>query len=91
MTESNKQEYVELMIKWRLARDTSSQLHNLKQGLREMLPFEYLDVFDSQELEWVIAGTPEINLQDWKQHTDYWGGGRGEGRDVEGWRKDKGG
>ena len=44
------------------------------EGLREMIPREYLSSFDAQELEWVIAGTPEINLDDWKNNTIYWGG-----------------
>lgn len=43
-------------------------------GLKEMMPLEYLQPFDAQELEWVIAGTPEINMDDWKANTVYWGG-----------------
>ena len=39
-----------------------------------MLPLEYLEPFDAQELEWVIAGTPEIDMEDWKRNTVYWGG-----------------
>ena len=35
---------------------------------------EYLSEFDSQELEWVIAGTAEIDMDDWKNNTSYWGG-----------------
>ena len=73
-----KQEYIELMVEWRLSRGTSSQMNSLRQGLQEMLPMEYLEEFDSQELEWVIAGTAVINLQDWKDNTLYWGG-EGEG------------
>lgn len=83
MTEENKHEYVELMVEWRLSRGTSSQMNSLRQGLQEMLPLKYLEEFDSQELEWVIAGTAVINLQDWKDNTLYWGGERGRegGRD----------
>ena len=35
---------------------------------------DYLSDFDSQELEWVIAGTAEIDMADWKNNTLYWGG-----------------
>ena len=52
VTEENKQEYIELMVEWRLSRGTSSQMNSLRQGLQEMLPMEYLEEFDSQELEW---------------------------------------
>ena len=73
VTEENKREYVELMVTWRLSRCRNSQMNSLRQGLREMLPLQYLTDFDSQELEWVIAGTAEINMEDWKKHTLYWG------------------
>jgi len=74
VTEENRQEYVRLMVEWRLSRGIKRQTDSLRLGLREMLPKEYLDDFDSQELEWVIAGTPEINMEDWKKNTLYWGG-----------------
>ena len=70
----NKQEYVELMVQWRLSNGIGPQTENLVKGLREMIPRQYLSSFDAQELEWVIAGTPEINLDDWKNNTIYWGG-----------------
>lgn len=62
------------MVEWRLSRGIKRQTDSLRLGLREMLPKEYMDCFDSQELEWVIAGTPEINMEDWKKNTLYWGG-----------------
>lgn len=73
VTEQNKQEYIDLMVSWKLSQRRSSQLNSLRQGFREMLPMQYLEEFDSQELEWVIAGKPEINLDDWKKNTEYWG------------------
>ena len=74
MTEENKREYVDHMVQWKLQRGVAAQMESLVKGLREMLPLEYLRPFDAQELEWVIAGTPEINLDDWKANTVYWGG-----------------
>lgn len=74
VTEDNKQEYVDLMVQWRLARRIGPQTESLVRGLKEMLPLAYLEPFDAQELEWVIAGTPEINIDDWKENTLYWGG-----------------
>ena len=74
VVEENKREYVDLMVAWRLSRGIKEQMISLRQGIREMIPGESLDTFDSQEMEWVIAGTPEINIEDWKTHTLYWGG-----------------
>ena len=74
MDNSNKLEYIELMLKWRLSRGTGQQTESLVKGMREMIPIAYLDPFDPQELEWVIAGTPEIDIDDWKKNTNYRGG-----------------
>ena len=62
------------MVQWRLSHGVQYQMENLLKGLKEMIPLEYLKPFDAQELEWVIAGTPEINMSDWKENTQYWGG-----------------
>ena len=74
VSDENKQEYVDLMVQWRLSNGILPQTESIVKGLREMIPPKYLDAFDAQELEWVIAGTPEINLEDWKNNTVYWGG-----------------
>ena len=73
------------MVQWRLGKGVRLQLESLVRGLREMVPSAYLQPFDAQELEWVIAGTPEINVDDWKTHTLYWGGGEGGERRGEGY------
>lgn len=74
VTEDNKREYVELMTSFKLTHGVQQQTDCLIKGLREMLPLQYLNPFDARELEWVIAGTPEINMEDWKSNTQYWGG-----------------
>ena len=33
-----------------------------------------VSVFDARELELVIAGTAEIDVTDWRKHTEYRGG-----------------
>ena len=64
------------MLQWRLAHGVQEQMEHLVKGLKEMIPLEYLQPFDAKELEWVIAGTPEINMEDWKKNTIYYGGAR---------------
>ncbi len=77
VTEKNKREYVDLVVTWRLSRGVREQTESLCRGLKEMLPMNYLEPFEPHEMEWVIAGTPEIDLDDWKKNTEYWGGGWG--------------
>ena len=69
--ESNKQEYIELMVKWRMDRGVSQQMESLVKGFREIIPLSLVKQFDAQELEFVIAGTLEIDVRDWRNHTEY--------------------
>lgn len=39
-----------------------------------MIDREYLRVFDAQQLELVLSGTVEINIEDWRANTEYKGG-----------------
>ena len=75
VTEKNKKEYIKLMVNWRLSRGVQEQMEALVNGLRELVPLDHLTLFDARELEWVIAGTPVINFEDWKANTEYSSGG----------------
>lgn len=74
VTQSNKNEYIKLLLEWRLTKGIKPQMEALVAGLTEMVPLHLLSRFDAQELEWVIAGTPEINVDDWRNNTEYTGG-----------------
>ena len=41
----------------------------LPAALAQVVPREALSVFDYQELELLISGVPEIDLDDWRRHT----------------------
>ena len=38
-----------------------------------MIPAELITVFDERELELLIGGIADIDVDDWKKHTDYRG------------------
>ena len=63
------------MVNWRLSRGVQEQMEALVNGIWELVPLQLLTPFDARELEWVIAGTPEINFEDWKANTEYSSGG----------------
>ncbi|KAI9905769.1 hypothetical protein PsorP6_014199 [Peronosclerospora sorghi] len=73
VTEENKMDYIHLRFKWIVATSISLQLGSLMQGLFSIIPKELLSVFDHQELELLICGIPDIDVQDWKTHTIYVG------------------
>ncbi|XP_063706848.1 E3 ubiquitin-protein ligase HECW2 [Culicoides brevitarsis] len=71
VTEKNKKEYLERMVKWRLERGVQEQTESLVRGFYEVVDPRLVSVFDARELELVIAGTAEIDLNDWRQNTEY--------------------
>lgn len=40
----------------------------------KIIPRNYLAIFDEDQLEKLLAGTIEINMEDWRQHSEYKGG-----------------
>ena len=71
MTEKNKAEYVQRLIKWRVERGVQKQTEALVKGFYEVVDSKLVQVFDARELELVLCGTIEIDLSDWKRNTDY--------------------
>ncbi|RYP03411.1 hypothetical protein DL764_005170 [Monosporascus ibericus] len=73
VTNENKKEYVDLMVKWRIEKRIAEQFKAFKEGFHELIPQDLINVFDERELELLIGGIAEIDVDDWKKHTDYRG------------------
>ncbi|ODQ65142.1 HECT-domain-containing protein [Nadsonia fulvescens var. elongata DSM 6958] len=73
VTNENKQEYVELVTEWKISRRIKEQFEAFITGFHELIPADLVNVFDERELELLIGGLSEIDIQDWKKHTDYRG------------------
>src|SRR5690606_7790169 len=73
VTNENKKEYVDLMVRWRIERRIAAQFEAFKEGFHELIPQDLINVFDERELELLIGGIAEIDVDDWKKHTDYRG------------------
>ncbi|XP_014613767.1 PREDICTED: E3 ubiquitin-protein ligase HECW2 isoform X2 [Polistes canadensis] len=71
VTEKNKKEYLERVVRWRLERGVAEQIESLVRGFYEVVDPRLVSVFDARELELVIAGAAEIDLNDWRMHTEY--------------------
>ncbi|KAJ3594667.1 hypothetical protein NHX12_003974, partial [Muraenolepis orangiensis] len=74
VTEKNKKEYIERMVRWRVERGVVQQTEAMVRGFYEVVDSRLVSVFDARELELVIAGTAEIDLHDWRNNTEYRGG-----------------
>lgn len=73
VTDVNKKEYVDMMVKWRIQKRIDEQFQAFITGFHELIPAELVNVFDERELELLIGGIAEIDVEDWKRHTDYRG------------------
>ncbi|KAF6240754.1 hypothetical protein HO173_001427 [Letharia columbiana] len=71
VTEENKHEYVQLVVEYRLTGSVQAQLEMFLQGFHDIVPPELIAIFNEQELELLISGLPDIDVDDWKNHTEY--------------------
>ncbi|RLM00811.1 hypothetical protein CFD26_108395 [Aspergillus turcosus] len=71
VTQENKEEYVQRVVEYRLVKSVKDQLDNFLKGFHEIIPPELISIFNEQELELLISGLPEIDVDDWKANTEY--------------------
>jgi E3 ubiquitin-protein ligase HUWE1 len=74
VTDDNKHQFIELYSKWKLYESVKLQLESILTGLYEVIPRPYFSIFDENELELLLCGSPFIDLDDWKIFTVYEGG-----------------
>ncbi|KAJ3075434.1 hypothetical protein HDU98_008172 [Podochytrium sp. JEL0797] len=73
VTDENKQEYVQLFCEWRINKRVEEQFKAFDQGFTEIVPKDMITVFNPQELELLIGGLAEVDMEDWQKNTDYRG------------------
>ncbi|RKP29616.1 HECT-domain-containing protein [Metschnikowia bicuspidata] len=71
VTEANKHEYVRLVVEYRLQKSVQDQMNNFISGFHDIIPRDLVSIFDEQELELLISGLPDIDVQDWQNNTVY--------------------
>lgn len=78
VTETNKQEYVRLVTEQRLTKSIKSQIDAFLDGFNEIIPADLIRIFSEQELELLISGLPDIDVDAWKNNTELHGYGSGD-------------
>ncbi|KAG0269162.1 hypothetical protein DFQ27_004558 [Actinomortierella ambigua] len=71
VTEENKHEYVKLITEQKLTLAIKDQIHSFLQGFHEIIPASLISIFNEQELELLISGLPDIDIDEWKNNTEY--------------------
>ncbi|KAI9228076.1 MAG: hypothetical protein DHS80DRAFT_27367 [Piptocephalis tieghemiana] len=74
VTEENKEQYVRLIVEHKLTRAIRDQIDAFLLGFHEMVPRRLVEIFDERELELLISGLPEVDIDDWRAHTEYQAG-----------------
>ncbi|KAI0243771.1 E3 ubiquitin-protein ligase tom1 [Massospora cicadina] len=73
VTQENKFEYVQLVTEQKLYGAIKDQIEHFLRGFHEIIPKELIAIFNEQELELLISGLPDIDIDDWKNNTEYEG------------------
>jgi E3 ubiquitin-protein ligase HUWE1 len=73
VTDANKAEYVRLIAHHRMTAACRPQLSAFLEGFHALIPLEAISFFDPLELELLISGLPDIDIEDLKNNTDYSG------------------
>ncbi len=71
VTEENKIEYVRLVCQEKMTGSIKQQLKSYLQGLHEIVPKRLISIFDEHELELLISGLPDIDIDDLQANTEY--------------------
>ncbi|KAL2584822.1 hypothetical protein GLYMA_14G183000v4 [Glycine max] len=73
VTEENKHQYVDLVAEHRLTTAIRPQINYFLEGFIELIPRELISIFNDKELELLISGLPDIDLDDLRANTEYSG------------------
>ncbi|XP_061451913.1 E3 ubiquitin-protein ligase NEDD4 isoform X2 [Rhineura floridana] len=71
VTNENKQEYIYLVIQWRFVNRIREQMAAFKEGFFELIPQDLIKIFDENELELLMCGLGDVDVNDWREHTKY--------------------
>ncbi|KAM8735360.1 E3 ubiquitin-protein ligase HACE1 isoform X1 [Acanthopagrus latus] len=74
VTQDNKAEYVQLVTELRMTRAIQPQINAFLHGFHTFIPASLIQLFDEYELELLLSGMPEIDVQDWCRNTEYTSG-----------------
>ncbi|KAF7992978.1 hypothetical protein HCN44_005759 [Aphidius gifuensis] len=75
VTNDNRIEYIHLMADYKLNKEIRPQCYAFKQGIANVIPLEWLQMFNNKEMQVLISGAQiPVDVDDLKIHTNYTGG-----------------
>jgi E3 ubiquitin-protein ligase HUWE1 len=71
VTNENKHEYVRLVCQEKMIGSIRQQINSFLEGFYTIIPKSLISIFNEQELELLISGLPDIDIEDLKANTEY--------------------
>ncbi|XP_014203791.1 E3 ubiquitin-protein ligase HUWE1 isoform X2 [Copidosoma floridanum] len=71
VTEDNKLEYIRLVCQMKMTGAIRQQLTSFLEGFYDIIPKRLISIFNEQELELLISGLPNVDIEDLKANTEY--------------------
>ncbi|XP_058485475.1 E3 ubiquitin-protein ligase NEDD4-like isoform X1 [Solea solea] len=71
VTNENKKEYIHLVMQWRFVNRIQKQMTAFKEGFFELIPQDLIKIFDENELELLMCGLGDVDVNDWRENTKY--------------------
>uniref|UniRef100_A0A4W3GGE2 E3 ubiquitin-protein ligase n=1 Tax=Callorhinchus milii TaxID=7868 RepID=A0A4W3GGE2_CALMI len=71
ITNKNKKEYIHLVMQWRFVNRIQKQMNSFQEGFFELVPQDLIKIFDENELELLMCGLGDVDVNDWRQNTKY--------------------
>jgi E3 ubiquitin-protein ligase HUWE1 len=69
--DSNKLEYVNLISQHRMTNAIRSQIESFLDGFYDLVPPELISIFSPSEVELLICGLPDVDIEDLRLNTEY--------------------
>lgn len=70
VTDANKADYVQKICEYRLCKSIEGQIKAFLKGFNLLIPHRLLKIFDFRELEYMISGLPDFDLEDLKANVE---------------------
>ncbi|KAL7301215.1 hypothetical protein TKK_0006181 [Trichogramma kaykai] len=71
VTEETKLEYIRLVCQMKMTGAIRKQLTAFLEGFYDIIPKRLISIFNEQELELLISGLPNVDIEDLKANTEY--------------------
>ena len=71
LDESNKKLYIEKVCYLEMTKSIEKQLKSFLSGFYEIIPQELIKIFNYKELELLISGLPNVDVDDLRANTEY--------------------